>query len=210
LTIWQPDLVLCWRSCAISVASLLFCAGAVWADPPESSGPPQPEIVTREAWHALPPNTDLMQEQKPAEIVIHHTGQRQQRKISLEVKMRGLQNFSMRPGRSKPVWGDVPYHYYIDVSGRIGEGRDVSYAGDSIASDDTGDQIQIAVEGQFNKEQPTEAELDSLRKLVVWLAAMYGIPPEKITGHNEHGQTESPGRNLISFLPELKAAVKAE
>jgi hypothetical protein len=196
------------------VALLLFCAAAVWADPPEFSVPPQPEIVPREAWHALPANTELMEEQKPAEIVIHHTGQRQQRKVSLEVKMRGLQNFSMKAGRlgslTKPVWGDVPYHYYIDVFGRIGEGRDVSYAGDSIASDDTGDQIQIAVEGQFNKEQPTEAELTSLRKLVVWLAAMYGIPPEKITGHNEHAHTESPGRNLISFLPELKAAVKAE
>jgi hypothetical protein len=155
-----------------------------------------------------------MQVQKPSEIIIHHTGERQQPRISLEVKLRGLQGFSMKPGRvgllSKPAWGDVPYHFYIDVSGRIGEGRDISFAGDATTSFDNDDRIQIVVEGDFEREQPTQAELDSLRQLVVWLAAKYAILPEYISGHGDHDQTDCPGKNIRPFLEELRTAVQGK
>ncbi len=173
----------------------------------------EPEIVSRAAWGALPPKTELMQEQKPAEIIVHHTGGSQQPKITLEAKMRGLQGFGMAPGKvgslSKPAWGDTPYHYYIDVSGRIGEGRDLNYAGDAVTNLDNDDRIQIVVEGDFDREQPTQAELESLTKLVTWLAVKYGIPPEGISGHGDHDQTNCPGQNLKSYLGDLRKAVEA-
>ncbi len=184
---------------------------AASSDPSEIT---EPEIVPRAAWGALPPNADLMHEQKPAEIIIHHTGERQQPKFSLEVKLRGLQGFAMTPGKvghlSKPAWGDVPYHYYIDVSGRIGEGRDPDFAGDGVTSFDNEDRIQIVVEGDFEEEEPSKAELESLMKLVTWLALKYAILPENISGHGDHDQTNCPGRNLKPFLEELRKAVRSE
>lgn len=173
-----------------------------------------PDIVSREAWGALPPNTELMQEQKPVEIIVHHTGERQQPKVSLEAKMRGLQHFATTPGRvgllKKPAWGDVPYHYYIDVAGKIAEGRDVNFAGDATTGFDNDGRIQITVEGDFDREQPAQEQLASLMKLVRWLALTYGIPAEGISGHGDHDQTNCPGANLKPFLEELRKALQGE
>ncbi|MGO8954324.1 MAG: peptidoglycan recognition family protein [Rhodomicrobium sp.] len=155
-----------------------------------------------------------MQEQKPLEIIVHHTGERQQPKVSLEAKMRGLQHFAMTPGRvsifSKPAWGDVPYHYYVDVNGKIAEGRDINFAGDATTGFDNDGRIQITVEGDFEREQPTQSQLASLMKLVRWLAQTYGIPPESISGHGDHDQTNCPGANIKPFLEELRKAVRED
>jgi hypothetical protein len=198
------------RHCA-----LIFCLFvAATATLAQSEPITEPKVAPRAAWGALPPKTDLMQEQKPSEIIIHHTGERQQPRISLEVKLRGLQGFAMAPGKvgslSKPAWGDVPYHYYIDASGRIGEGRDPGFQGDGVTAFSNEDRIQIVVEGDFKREEPTKAELESLKTLVVWLALKYGISPENIAGHGDYDQTDCPGANLKSFMEELREVVRAQ
>ena len=171
----------------------------------------EPDIVPRSGWGAKPAQRELMTPQTPHEIVIHHTSIRQQPKLSLEQKLRGLQSFSQAPGsvnhRPKPAWGDVPYHFYIDTAGRIGEGRDVNYEGDTNTRYSTANRIQIVLEGSFDKEQPTPEQLGSLDKLVTWLAAKYRVPSSKISGHNDHVATDCPGRNLKSYLPVLRDKV---
>ncbi|MFT4079030.1 peptidoglycan recognition family protein [Rhodomicrobium sp.] len=198
--------------------ALVFCAAVlafslVFPRLSTLAGSSAPDIVTRAAWGAKPPNYALMHDQKPAEIIIHHTANRQQPRISLEAKMRGLQEFSFSPGRvgllPKPAWGDVPYHYYVDVSGRVGEGRDLTFAGDSVTAFDNEDRIQIAVEGDFEREQPSQAEAESLTRLVTWLAASYGIPARAIFGHGDFDQTNCPGKNLRPILEEIREAVRA-
>jgi hypothetical protein len=196
------------------LCALALCVLAAGVRPSFGAQVSEPPIVSREAWGARPPDTELMTEQKPAEIVIHHTGERAQPRVSLEVKLRGFQGFAMSPGKvgalSKPAWGDVPYHYYIDVAGRIGEGRDPGFQGDAVTNIDNEDRIHIVLEGDFEREQPGKAELESLTKLVTWLAAKYAIAPEAISGHADHDQTNCPGRNLKPFLEELRKAVRAE
>jgi hypothetical protein len=170
-----------------------------------------PEIVPRSAWGAKPANAELMKPQAPREIVIHHTAVRQQPKLSLERKLRGLQSFSQTPGsvngRPKAAWGDVPYHFYIDAAGRIGEGRDVGYAGDTNTEYSTANRIQIVLEGHFDAEQPAPAQLRSLDRLVLWLAAKYRVPASKVSGHNDHAATDCPGQHLKSYLPTLREKV---
>jgi hypothetical protein len=193
--------------------ALLLCAFALTLSLPASADDPgEPDILSRQAWGAVPAKTDLMQEQKPGEIIIHHTGERQQPKVSLEAKMRGLQNFSMTPGKvgtlSKPAWGDVLYHFYIGAAGKIAEGRDINFAGDSATNFDNDGRIQITVEGDFEREEPTQEQLASLMKLVTWIALKYGIPAEGISGHGDHDQTDCPGKNLKPFLDDLRKAVE--
>jgi N-acetyl-anhydromuramyl-L-alanine amidase AmpD len=196
--------------------SINFARGAAFAlfaltlAPCFAAEPQAPEIVSREAWHAAPEKGALMQRQTPKAIVIHHTGERQQPKRTLEQKLRSLQEFSQRPGKVgvklKPAWGDVPYHYYIDVSGRIGAGRPVEYAGDTNTGYDTSNRLQVVVEGNFETETPSPAQLASLRSLVAWLAAKYQIPSAQITNHSDNAQTDCPGKKLKPFLAELRAA----
>lgn len=90
----------------------------------------RPPIVSRKQWNAKDP-VGKAAKHKPRFITIHHTGMPQKPELSLEQKMRGLQNFSqnegkLASGKSKPAWFDVPYHYYIASDGRIAEGRKIN------------------------------------------------------------------------------------
>lgn len=197
------------RLYALAVAVLSFVTVLVL--PIAAPAYAQPEIMSRAAWKAKPANTGMMKRQVPRSIVIHHTSVRQQPGIPLERKMQALQAFSLKPGKvgvtSKPAWGDVPYHFYIDASGRIAEGRDVNYAGDSNTRYDVQDRVQVVLEGDFEKEQPTLQQLKSLRQLVGWLGAKYNIPGDRLTGHGEHVATDCPGRNLKGHLPGLRESL---
>jgi hypothetical protein len=167
-----------------------------------------PAVVSRAEWGAAAPRKEVMRQQQPLEIVIHHTGEPQRASLSLDVKLRNLQSFSLRPGKvgshSKPAWGDVPYHYYIDLMGHIGEGRDIGFAGDTNTSYDTMNKIQIVVEGNFENEHPSQEQLTSLKQLVLWLKEKYKIGSEKIGGHSDHAKTDCPGKYLKSFVAGLK------
>ncbi len=163
----------------------------------------KPEIVDRDSWGAKAPILKRMKRQKAREIIVHHTGVRQQPKISLERKLRGLQGYS----QGKKPWGDSPYHYYIGVSGRIGEARDIAYAGDTNTKYSVQNRIQVVVEGHFDRDQPTKVQLASLETLVIWLADKHNIPADAISGHNDHAQTDCPGKRLKPHLTVLQKLV---
>lgn len=179
-----------------------FSVHASFMVPSTASAADRPAIVTRQEWKARPPKLDRMKRQVAREIVIHHTGVRQQPRIALERKLRGLQSFSQNEKR----WGDSPYHYYIGVSGRIGEARDVAYAGDSNTNYRLDGRIQVVLEGHFDSEQPTAGQIAALRQLLAWLVRHHKISAANITGHNDHASTDCPGRNLKSLLPDLRTA----
>ncbi|MCB1511757.1 MAG: N-acetylmuramoyl-L-alanine amidase [Hyphomicrobiaceae bacterium] len=166
----------------------------------------RPGIVSRGGWGAKPANPGLMRGMgRIHTLVVHHTSSPSSRRRSLETKLRNLQHFSLRPGRvgrrAKPAWGDVPYHFYIAVSGRIGEGRSLAYAGDTNTRYDTRGKIQIVVEGNFERERPSEAQVRALRSLVCWLRAKYR--GARVTAHNDFASTDCPGRHLKVLLPSL-------
>lgn len=168
----------------------------------------QSDVLTREAWGARKAVPSRMRTHRPTGIVIHHTSVRQQRRVSLAKKMRGLQSFSQRPGRvgrrRKPAWGDVPYHFYIGVSGRVAQGRSLTFAGDTNTRYDTAGWIQVVLEGDFTKEQPTAGQLAALHDLTRRLVARYRIPPNRITAHDDHASTNCPGPNLKKHIPALR------
>lgn len=170
------------------------------------------DIVTREQWGAAPPVLPV-KKHTINRITIHHTAVNQNYKRTLRQKLKGLQKFSqerspLSDGRIKEPWADIPYHFYIDVHGTIGEGRELQYAGDSNTPYDPTGHALIVLEGSFDKEVLTEKQYTSLKKLVVALATEYKVSPDKISGHKDHAQTGCPGNNLYALIPELKLLVK--
>ena len=177
------------------------------------SGPTEPAIVTRDQWGAkthLPgaiPHT-------VSKLTIHHTGVLSNKTRSLEDKLRGLQTFSQREdklanGKTKPAWVDIPYHYYISIDGRIGEGREWYFAGDTNTEYDPTGHLLIVVEGEFDQEKPTEAELQSLKDLTTYCIWRWRLTSDKIESHKDYSQqTACPGKALYEFLPQLRNHVK--
>jgi hypothetical protein len=126
----------------------------------------------------------------------------------LAVKMQGLQRFSqadelLADGRRKRPWPDVPYHFYIDASGQIAEGRDLRFAGDTNTSYDPSGHIGIAVEGNFETEEPTKAQEQALTELLAQLMRSYGLTATDVGTHRKFAATACPGRNLEARLPAI-------
>ena len=129
--------------------------------------------------------------------------------------MKNLQRFSQKrerlaSGKMKKAWADVPYHFLINGRGQIAQGRDINFSGDTNTNYNPRHHIQIVLEGNFMKEQPTKAQLSKLKNLVTSLAQKWKIPASKIKGHKNHASTLCPGTNLINKIPALRHQVATQ
>jgi uncharacterized protein YbbC (DUF1343 family) len=166
------------------------------------------EIISREEWQAQPAREGLKWH-IPRYITIHHTGTNQNPNRSAAEKLQALQKFSYTEGilgdgvTPKKPWPDVPYHYYITVDGKILEGREIQYQGDSNTDYDLNGHALIVVEGNFNKEEVKDIQYEKLEQLVIALSKKYKISAEEISGHKDQAETTCPGENLHILIPEL-------
>ena len=170
-----------------------------------------PTIVSRQEWKAKEPQGKV-KEHTIRYITIHHTASPQKDGTPIEKKMQSLQNFSqsesrLASGKMKPAWFDVPYHYYIAVDGKIAEGRDIKFVGDTNTDFDPGGHALVVLEGNFETEQPSSEQQKSLQALIAWLSAKYKVPTSEIKAHNDYASTACPGENLKKLLPTLREKV---
>ena len=169
-----------------------------------------PQILSRAAWGAKAPSKPMIAH-KPAFITVHHSAV-PQRKGDLARKMKNLQRFSQKrerlaSGKMKVAWADVPYHFVINAAGRIAEGRDINFAGDTNTNYNPKHHIQVVLEGNFMKEKVTPAQLQSLEDLLVSLAKKWKIPASKIDAHKHYASTLCPGTNLFKEIPALRQRI---
>lgn len=169
------------------------------------------EIISREDWGAQAPVMEMIRH-IPNLITIHHTATRQNPERPTAEKLQALQKFSFREGslgngQPKKAWADVPYHFYIAANGEIAEARELQYQGDSNTDYNLTGHALIVLEGNFEIEQVTPAQEQSLEKLVAFLATKYKIPADKISGHKDQADTACPGSDLYELLPQLRETI---
>ncbi len=165
-------------------------------------------IIQRKDWNAQKPVME-MKLHKPEFITIHHTGMPQKPELSIEKKLQALQNFSqkdspMADGSIKKAWADVPYHFYIATNGKIAEGRNINFQGDSNTNYNLEGHVLIVVEGDFNNEKVLPQQWESLKKLISYISREYDISRNAISGHKDQAETSCPGNNLYQKLPQLR------
>lgn len=103
-------------------------------------------------------------------------------------------------------WAGIGYHYLIRKNGMIEQGRRPGMIG-AHAYHYNKTSIGICLAGNFNLGQPTKEQLDSLKLLTAWLCEKYHLAPMKngvIVGHRDLNDTDCPGDNLYSRLPEIR------
>jgi N-acetyl-anhydromuramyl-L-alanine amidase AmpD len=99
------------------------------------------------------------------------------------------------------MWTDIPYHYLIDLDGKIYEGRDINYAGDTNTQYDPTGHALIVVLGNFEEVEPNPAQLESVVAMMSAIAARYRVPVENIAGHKDYStETSCPGKSLYPYL----------
>lgn len=183
----------------ITAFGVAFLASAAYAE--------DVRIVTREQWGARPPALHMAPNQ-PVRITLHHTASPARKGRDLQAKLKSLQNFSqtkskLSDGRTKIAWPDIPYHYYIDVDGNIGEGRQVQFVGDTNTDFDPAGHIGIVLEGNFDTQSASPAQFDATVKLLRMLLAKHHIPIENISTHNAYARTRCPGERFLAMLPNV-------
>ena len=152
-------------------------------------------------------------------------------------KLRGHHDSHYKLNDSGIKLGGIAYHYYIDITGAVFEGRELSYIGGTYTKYDPKGLITVVLEGAFsestyNKKQytanePTVPQISTLKELLVLLSAKYGIDPmseqvgKGIHGHDEFPtigssalsnrkkvMTSCPGINLSKRLLELRQSTR--
>lgn len=154
-------------------------------------------FIEREAWGWLPDENAVYRKHTPERITIHHSGVVYEGKKPAAQKLRELQAWSRR---ERP-WPDIPYHYLIDLQGKIYEGRPIEFVGDTNTNYDPTGHILISVMGNY-EEQPFSAEQEqALLDLCAHFVRKYHIPPDLIKTHQDYvPSTLCPGKNILAVL----------
>lgn len=156
------------------------------------------KIYSREDWHSLPIHSGYKPHQI-RRITLHHGGIIFKGEKPTAHYLRNLQFWSRR---ERP-WPDIPYHFIIDLDGKIWQGRPLQYAGDTNTEYDPTGHALIVLLGNYEVQQVSPRQLQAIIDLSVALCRKYRLDPKEIKGHKDYTQTTvCPGKNLYRYLAD--------
>lgn len=172
------------------------------AGEPEAS-PRTPTLVERSTWGAEREVASRLNPvgQKWRKITVHHSAEIPGFTLNGHydnsvAALRKIQRYHIHENG----WGDIGYHYLIDDSGRVFEGRSDRWQGAHAGGDANVGNLGICLLGDFRGHQPSPAALDSLRRLIDEYRSTNDIPRDQVVGHKDIKNTECPGKHLASWV----------
>lgn len=112
-------------------------------------------------------------------IVLHHAAAKQ-------CTIYNIHNWHLANG-----WSGCGYHFFINKNGEIYRGRPENTIG-AHATNHNSNSIGICFQGDFEKEYPSQAQIDAGLELVDYLKKKYDI--KKVKGHGELMSISCPGK----------------
>ena len=161
-------------------------------------------IIPRSAWtNEGPMMFDVQPMASIYRMTIHHTAMPDDDESDLggSTKLR-LQKI-LFVHKHKQNWADIGYHYIIDQSGRIWEGRNIKYQGAHAKGLNNLGNIGIALIGNFETHYPTEIQKKALVNFVHYLKEKYNIKSSDVYPHEHFRGTKCPGKHLIPFVEKI-------
>lgn len=173
--------------------------------------PPSPEVITgvvpRARWGARGIVTRRL---NPAQgdwryITIHHSVYPDARSTSGSLAssasaIRRIQAEHM----DNQGFGDVGYHYFIDPSGRVFEGRDLRWRGAHADGANNYNNIGICLIGNFEVEHPTRQAVASMHSFIAQLSNKFGVSERNVEQHSDWKNTACPGEFLRRELARYR------
>jgi hypothetical protein len=158
---------------------------------------PKPPIISKAAWGGQE-SSGTMKGHFPTLLTLHHEGSPKPLTPDRDPKVL-LQNLQ-KWGWSAKGWADIPYHFMVDLEGRIYECRDIMKAGDTATTYDPTGHLLVTAMGNYDLQTPTEKQLSAICDLMAWACDKYNIDPATLRGHLEYAQTACPGKYLYPYL----------
>ncbi len=99
------------------------------------------------------------------------------------------------------------YNWVITADGILHESRPQNLVGGHCRPDRMNYRsLGICLTGNFQKEHPTEKQMQTLRGIINQLKKIYNIPTENVLGHKEvkWAITACPGTHLMAFIKTIR------
>jgi hypothetical protein len=155
-------------------------------------------IVKRTDWGWVP-LTKSKPEAEITKITIHHGGVEFTKDKDPVKSIRHLQKWS----REEKKWIDIPYHFMIDLEGKIYEARPINYPGDTNTEYDPTGHALIEIMGNYEIQKLNKKQLNSLVALSAFLAKKFNVPVSEIKTHRDYSKmTVCPGKDIYKYFED--------
>lgn len=193
-----------------SAATLIAAARAAVRDPvrgaARSTGtarlvPSDPRAIQagihrRSEWRAAPTRGNVTAMRPVTSITLHHSAMPAPGSsvASVASHLRGIQAFHVE----ERGWADVGYHFLVDPSGRVWEGRSLAWQGAHAGGDNNIGNVGVCLLGDFERQRVPRAQLQAAEELIGSLRGRFGVPRSRVVTHREWnaGGTQCPGEYL--------------
>lgn len=208
----------------MAVLAATSLASVTTAASPRGFTAPKPLIRPRSDWaNGLEPVGPISREDVKFLIIHHSQSPNGYSPANVPGTLRGFYTFHT----GKKGWPDVAYNFFVDEFGVIWEGRAGSLAGPVQGSATGGNQgfTQLCCfVGDFTARPPSQAAMESMAKLLAWLAGRYQIDltgrtpieftsrgsnkwkrgkkvsTKPVVGHRDMSMTSCPGDALYALI----------
>ncbi|MFI5509018.1 peptidoglycan recognition family protein [Mycobacterium sp. NPDC051804] len=180
----------------LSGAGLAAAAAPIAVSAVTSAAPVAHQILCRDAWGAAAARpggrTHTLNR-----MTVHHTEVTLGDNANAPARLRQHQRYH----QDTHGWIDIAYHFSVDRNGNIYQLRRPDLVGDTATSYDPTGHFLVVCEGDFDKEQVTEQQLDGTALVLASAAQQFGIPTDTLAGHRDFSpSTICPGTSLYDHI----------
>ena len=161
--------------------------------------------ISRTVWakgNPIPRNMNKMLAVKY--ITVHHDGMSpftNTSKSAAASRLETIRRSHLR--RDGGRWGDIGYHFAIDPSGRLWEGRPLAWQGAHVRARNEGN-IGVVVLGNFDRQSVNRAQQAAVLSILQSLMSRFSVPTTRVLTHQEWAATACPGRSLQKVTTNLR------
>ncbi len=127
-------------------------------------------------------------------IILHHSAS-----SKYKTKVADINEWHKKWDFKSSLGYYVGYHFVIEIDGKTTQTRKISEAGAHTRG--YNNHIGICLTGNFEKEEPTRQQIDSLIDLLTKLEG-------KVVGHKDLAATLCPGKNFYKSIKKISILVK--
>jgi LysM repeat protein len=175
------------------------------ADTPPAAREPKKDLwyVPRSSWTQQAINLKLTTPMggTPTRMTVHHSGDVKDVQFDSREWLQRIDLNHIRGINHPEPWACIGYHFIIDTSGRVFEGRPLKFQGAHAGNNEVNRlNIGICLIGDFERQRVPQEQRRALLETLDRLCLDYGINRSSVFGHKHFRKTECPGKNLSVII----------